>query len=41
MIPESVMRELRYIEVATARQMRAPRFGPFTTRQRGPGFDFD
>jgi uncharacterized protein (DUF58 family) len=41
MIPESVMRELRYIEVATARRMRAPRAGPFTSRQRGPGFDFD
>jgi uncharacterized protein (DUF58 family) len=41
MIPEAVMRELRYIEVATARKMRTPRVGPFTSRLRGPGFDFD
>ncbi|HEX9367128.1 MAG TPA: DUF58 domain-containing protein [Vicinamibacterales bacterium] len=41
MIPEAVMRELRYIEVSTARKMRAPRAGPFTSRQRGQGFDFD
>jgi uncharacterized protein (DUF58 family) len=41
MIPEAVMQELRYIEVATARRMRAPRVGPFTSRQRGEGFDFD
>lgn len=41
MIPEAVMRELRYIEVATARKMRTSRVGPFTSRLRGPGFDFD
>lgn len=41
MIPETVMRELRYIEVATARKMRTLRVGPFTSRLRGQGFDFD
>lgn len=41
MIPEAVMRELRYIEVATTRKMKTPRVGPFTSRLRGPGFDFD
>jgi uncharacterized protein (DUF58 family) len=41
MIPDEVMRELRYIEVATARKMRTARVGPFTSRLRGPGFDFD
>ena len=40
MIPETVMRELRYIEVATARKMRTLRVGPFTSRLRGQGFDF-
>jgi len=41
MIPETVMRELRYLEVATARKMRTIRVGPFTSRLRGEGFDFD
>jgi uncharacterized protein (DUF58 family) len=41
MIPDAVMHELRYIEVATARKMRTPRVGPFTSRRRGEGFDFD
>jgi len=41
MIPEEVMRELRYIEVATAKKMRNPRVGPYTSRLRGSGFDFD
>jgi uncharacterized protein (DUF58 family) len=41
MIPPAVMRELRLIELATARRMRTPRVGPFTSRQRGGGFDFD
>ena len=41
MIPDAVMHELRYIEVATARKMRTPRVGPFTSRLRGDGFDFD
>ena len=38
MIPDAVMHELRYIEVATARKMRTPRVGPFTSRLRGDGF---
>jgi len=41
MIPEQVMRELRYIEVYTARRIRNLRVGPYTSPQRGPGFDFD
>ena len=41
MIPEAVMRELRYIELITARKMKTARVGPFTSRLRGPGFDFD
>jgi len=41
MMPESVMRELRTIELATARKMKTARVGPFTSRLRGPGFDFD
>jgi uncharacterized protein (DUF58 family) len=41
MIPESVMRELRYIEVYTAKRIRNLRVGPYTSPQRGPGFDFD
>jgi uncharacterized protein (DUF58 family) len=41
MIPDAIMRQLRYIEVATARKMRTPRVGPFTSRSRGEGFDFD
>jgi len=41
MIPDAVMRELRYLEVATARKMRTLRVGPFTSRLRGDGFDFD
>ena len=41
MIPETVMRELREIELSTARKMRTMRVGPFTSRMRGPGFDFD
>ena len=41
MIPEEVVRELRYIEVSTARKMRNPRVGQYTSRLRGPGFDFD
>jgi uncharacterized protein (DUF58 family) len=40
-IPEHVMRELRLIEVATARKMRSLRTGSFTSRSRGDGFDFD
>ena len=41
MIPERVMRELRYIEVYTAKRIRNLRVGPYTSPQRGPGFDFD
>src|SRR6185295_1826968 len=41
MIPEHVMRELRYIEVYTAKRIRNLRVGPYTSPRRGPGFDFD
>ena len=41
MIPEHVMRELRYIEVYTGKRVRNLRVGPYTSPQRGPGFDFD
>jgi len=41
MIPTAVMRELRTIELVTARKMRTARVGPYTSRQRGAGFDFD
>jgi uncharacterized protein (DUF58 family) len=40
-IPDEVMRELRFIEIATARKMRSLRAGAFTSRSRGDGFDFD
>ena len=41
MIPESVMRELRYIEVETNRKIRNQRVGAYQSPLRGPGFDFD
>jgi uncharacterized protein (DUF58 family) len=41
MIPEHVMRELRYIELYTGKRIRNLRVGPYTSPQRGPGFDFD
>lgn len=41
MIPEQVMRELRYIEVATGRKIRNQRVGTYQSPLRGPGFDFD
>jgi uncharacterized protein (DUF58 family) len=41
MIPEHIMRELRYIEVYTGRRIRNLRVGAYTSPQRGPGFDFD
>jgi uncharacterized protein (DUF58 family) len=41
MIPERVMKELRYIEVFTARKIRNQRVGTYQSPQRGPGFDFD
>jgi uncharacterized protein (DUF58 family) len=41
MIPAAVMRELRYIEVYTAKKIRTLRVGAYTSPLRGPGFDFD
>jgi uncharacterized protein (DUF58 family) len=41
MIPEPVMRELRYIEVYTAKKIRTLRVGAYTSPLRGAGFDFD
>jgi uncharacterized protein (DUF58 family) len=41
MLPPEIVRELRYIEVYTARRMRNLRLGTFTSRLRGAGFDFD
>lgn len=41
MIPEKVMRELRYIEVFTERKIRNQRVGAYQSPMRGPGFDFD
>jgi uncharacterized protein (DUF58 family) len=41
MIPEPVMRELRYIEVYTSKRIRNLRVGAYTSPQRGAGFDFD
>ena len=41
MIPEHVMRELRYIELYTAKKIRNLRVGAYTSPLRGPGFDFD
>lgn len=41
MIPEHVMRELRYIEVYSAKKIRTLRAGAYTSPLRGPGFDFD
>jgi uncharacterized protein (DUF58 family) len=41
MIPEHVMKELRYIEVFTARKIRNQRIGTYQSPLRGPGFDFD
>jgi len=41
MIPADVMRELRYIELYSARKTRNLRIGPYTSPLRGPGFDFD
>lgn len=40
-LPETITRELRYLEVFTAHKMRNLRAGTFTSRLRGPGFDFD
>ncbi|MBI2220091.1 MAG: DUF58 domain-containing protein [Acidobacteria bacterium] len=41
MLPEHLVRELRYVEIATARKMRNVRAGAYTSRLRGSGFDFD
>jgi uncharacterized protein (DUF58 family) len=41
MLPDHVIRELRYIEVYTAKRMRTLRVGTYTSRVRGAGFDFD
>jgi len=41
MIPEHVMRELRYIELYTAKRIRNLRVGQYVSPQRGAGFDFD
>ena len=41
MIPPDVMRELRYIEIYSAKKIRNLRLGPYTSPVRGPGFDFD
>jgi len=41
MIPAAVMRELRYIEVYTAKKIRTLRVGAYTSPLRGSGFDFD
>ena len=41
MLPAHVIRELRYIEVYTAKRMRTLRVGTYTSRLRGAGFDFD
>jgi len=41
MIPEHVLHELRYIELRAGKKIRNPRVGAYTSRLRGPGFDFD
>lgn len=41
MIPPDVMRELRYLEVYTAKKIRNLRVGPYTSPLRGSGLDFD
>ena len=41
MLPERITRELRYLEIYTARKMRNLRAGTYQSRSRGPGFDFD
>lgn len=41
MIPADVMRELRYIEIYTAKKIRNLRVGPYTSPLRGAGFEFD
>ncbi len=41
MIPPHVLRELRYIEISTSKGIRTARVGPYTSRKRGSGLDFD
>lgn len=41
MIPAHLLRELRYLEISTARGIRTARVGPYTSRNRGSGLDFD
>jgi uncharacterized protein (DUF58 family) len=41
MIPPHMLRELRYLEITTAKVVRNVRIGPHTSRSRGSGFDFD
>ena len=41
MIPPHMLRELRYLEISTAKAVRNVRIGPHTSRSRGSGFDFD
>lgn len=40
MLPDQVRRELRYIEMYTARRIRNLRVGAYTSRAAGTGFDF-
>lgn len=40
MLPDEVRRELRYIEMYTARRIRNLRVGAYTSRVSGGGFDF-
>ncbi len=41
MLPPDIVKELRYIEVYTAKKIRNMRIGGYTSRLRGSGFDFD
>ncbi|MEO6214222.1 MAG: DUF58 domain-containing protein [Vicinamibacterales bacterium] len=41
MIPSHLLGELRYLEISTARGIRTARVGPYTSRTRGSGLDFD
>lgn len=41
MLPPDILRELRYLEVFTARKIRNLRIGPYTSPLRGTGLEFD
>ena len=41
MIPDHVMKELRYLELYAAKKIRSLRVGTHTSRLRGSGFDFE